>query len=458
MRYISPLFALALGISTASFAASPEPLPPGIGTKLTLEGMVYVDAKGMTLYWRSPACGAALSVLVRPINAEGDTGFHVNIPASRSCLEKNPPLLAPTGAKPVGKWTIAPLGDGTQQWLYDGRPLSTSIKDKISGDVNGSYATTLARDESNTAIAPYVGLPAGVKVRDTASGLTFTDYTGKSLYFQSNGVAPCSAKCLRTWIPFAASALASTKKLSNDWSVSKGSDGNRQWAYKGHLLYTYALDTPKNGEQVFGDTFGGTWRPIINGWNVALLRPASGHPAGVTVQTLPGDNELFSFSLPKTVYADARGMTLYTIHCKIDAVDEAKRAMGEACDDIGDDPRYWLSYCGGEERCTKTWIPFRAPADAHRIGNAWSIMVINPRNPFQPPEPGKGVRVWAYRGHAVFAYAQDVLPGDFYGDDHGFGTTGDGQMQARPIPAYSHGPIGKPIVTGSAAAAILNKN
>jgi predicted lipoprotein with Yx(FWY)xxD motif len=430
-----------------------EPRPPGIGTRLTLEGLVYVNGKGMTLYWRSPTCGAARSVLVRPINSEGDTSLHVEVPASRSCLEKNPPLLAPANAKPVGKWTVAPFGDSMQQWLYDGRPLSTSIKDKVPGDVNGSYATTLARDDSNTAIAPYVGLPAGVKVRDTASGLAFTDYTGKALYFQSNGAAACSGNCLRTWIPFLAPALASTKDLSKDWSVVNG-----QWAYKRQPLYTYALDAAKNGEQVFADTFGGTWRPVIDGWNVALLRPAVGRPAGVTVQTLPGDNELFSFSLPKVVYANAKGMTLYTMHCKIDAVDEAKHALGEACDDIGDDPRYWLTYCGGEERCTKTWIPFRVAADAKPIGNAWSIMTIDPRNPFQPPEPGKGERVWAYRGHLVFTYAQDVLPGDFYGDDHGFGTTGDGQMQARPIPAYAHAPIGKPVVTGSAAAAMLNKN
>jgi predicted lipoprotein with Yx(FWY)xxD motif len=434
---------LVLGAAGESGPAS-VPMPPGISIRLTIEGPVFVEASGMTLYKAGSLCTNEHSARARPTFAEGDVDFTVMVERKRSCLEKNPPLIAPADAQPIGKWTINVGADGTRQWAYAGEPLHTSIKDKAPGDINGSYVLRLGRAMGNAATASLTGVPAGIQARETVAGLALVNHQGKTLYY-SEAESECAADCTKTWQPLAAAAIADTHALSSDWSIVTRSDRLRQWAFKGKGLYTYAHDTPKHGEQVFGDVFGETWAKPIDGWRVATLVDAPRSPSGVTVQTLSGDSELFSFGLPKTVYATAEGRTLYTVHC-IQGNEEG--GYSAACDDIGDDPRYWLSYCGGEELCVKTWRPFRAPADAQPIDNIWSVVTINPKNPFQPVEGNQGIPVWAYRGRPLFTYAHDTLAGDFYGDDHGFGTTGAGQMQARPIPAHAFAPANQPVMSG----------
>jgi predicted lipoprotein with Yx(FWY)xxD motif len=441
---------LGLGLLVALGAAgeigpAPIPMPAGIGTRLTIEGPVFTDAKGMTLYKAGKSCTNERAARARPIFTEGDVDFTVMIERKRSCLEKNPPLIAAADAQPIGKWTINVLPDGTRQWAYEGQGLHTSIKDKAPGDINGSYVLRLGRALGNAATAPLVGVPAGIKTRETVAGLTLVNHKGKTLYYSEAGTE-CVGECTKTWEPLAAAAIADTHAQASDWSIVTRSDGLRQWAFKGKGLHTYAHDAAKHGEQVFGDVFGETWGKPIEGWRVATLLDTPSPPADVSVQTLSGDNELFSFGLPKTVYATSEGKTLYTLHC-IEGNEEGQGGYGAACDDVGDDPRYWLSYCGGEELCNKTWLPFRAPAEAKPGDNIWSVVVINPKNPFQPVE-GEGIAVWAYRGRPLFTYVHDTLPGDFYGDDHGFGTTGSGQMQARPIPAHAFAPARQPVMSG----------
>jgi predicted lipoprotein with Yx(FWY)xxD motif len=104
-----------------------------------------------------------------------------------------------------------------------------------------------------------------------------------------------------------------------------------------------------------------------------------------------------------------------------------------------------LSYCGGPERCARTWTPLAAPRDAQRHDGLWSVVTINPQHPYRPVAAGQGLRVWAYRGRPVFTYAGDRLPGDFYGDDQAFAVSGDG-MQARPIAAYARETEARPPV------------
>lgn len=45
------------------------------------------------------------------------------------CAEAWPPFLAPTGAKPVGDWTIITREDGSHQWAYKDKPLYSFSKD-----------------------------------------------------------------------------------------------------------------------------------------------------------------------------------------------------------------------------------------------------------------------------------------------------------------------------------------
>jgi len=446
LKRLSTCGLLLLGVCWSALSAPSEvPMPAGISIGLTLEGPTFVDANGMTLYTMRGSCTPDRRIVIQqPVSNDGDLGgYSVTVNGARSCLDKRPPLLAPSGAKPIGKWTLQQAADGTSQWAYAGKLLYRSIKDKAPGDINASYPTRIGRGrEMSVAQAPLVGAPAGITAIETARGLALATHSGKALYFRdqdaSAGAAECRGECAHRWEPLAAPAIVSTDALSSDWSVASRKDGARQWAWGGRPLYIYMYDSPRHGEQFWNDTFGGTWEEGIPGWQVALLKRAPEHPADVVLQALSGENEVQNFGLPKIVYADSKGMTLYTMHCPLEDID---------CDDVGDDPRYWLSFCGGEQRCNKTWRPLRAPSKAKSTDGIWSVVVINASHPWRPVESGRpGIEVWAYRGRPVFTYAFDVRPGDYNGDDHGFGTTGSGQMQARPILAYAAQKVGKPVL------------
>lgn len=416
--------------------------PPGVGVRMTLEGPVFIDARGMTLYSSAAPCTAARNTIVTtPVANDGDLGFPVTIALSRGCQEKRPPMLALADAEPVGQWSIHVRDDGTRQWALAGRPLHTSIKDRAPGAVNASYPLRFGRGRKVTvASAPLVGVPAGIMARETAAGFTLTNHLGKTLYYADPQTGnDCTGECARAWIPFGAPALVDASTLSGPWSLAIRKDGQRQWAFEGRPLYTYVHDAAASGEQFYGDTFGGPWGTPVAGWHVAVLKAAPPQPREVTVQILPGESEIQNFGLPRFVYADSSGRTLYTVHCQYED--------GLDCDDIGDGPRYWLSFCGGAELCARNWRTLPAPSGATGDGEIWSVLRINPRNPFEPVEAGAGVAVWAYRGRPVFTYAHDLRPGDYNGDDHGFGTTGAGLMQARPILAYRDSRVGAPVLT-----------
>jgi predicted lipoprotein with Yx(FWY)xxD motif len=45
------------------------------------------------------------------------------------CLAAWPAVVAPAGAKPIGKWTSITRADGTAQWAYEGKPVYTFVRD-----------------------------------------------------------------------------------------------------------------------------------------------------------------------------------------------------------------------------------------------------------------------------------------------------------------------------------------
>jgi predicted lipoprotein with Yx(FWY)xxD motif len=420
--------------------------PDGIGVGLTIEGPVFVDSNRMTLYFGAGSeCKdehrASVTVAAGG-GANWKRPYEIDVPIT--CLQKSPPLLAPADAKPNGRWTLHDRSDGTMQWAFDGKPLHTSRKDKRPGEINGGYRVRLGSSEGSVrgvAHAPLPGAPAGVKTRQTAAGLVLTNHKGKTLYYRdpAGQAQTCDVTCAQTWKPALAPSLARTDGLASEWSIVTQA-GLKQWAYGGNPLYTYVHDAESHDGQILGDVFGAIWGPVVPGWQAAVLKAAPRHPAEVTLQKLPSAWEQFNSTLPDFVYADAKGMTLYTVHCR-------HGRSGVTCDDVGDDPRYWLSYCGGEARCAQRWRPLAAPSGAQTIDDIWSVIVINPWHPFLPPEGDSGIAVWAFRGRPVFTYAGDTLPGDFYGDDQSFAISGDG-MQARPIPAYGRGvKAGSPVVT-----------
>ncbi|WP_211464103.1 COG4315 family predicted lipoprotein [Collimonas silvisoli] len=84
------------------------------------------------------------------------------------------------------------------------------------------------------------------------------DAEGRTLYiFDKDTVAgksACDGSCAANW----PAALAdSYDKAAPDWSFVTGADGKRQWAYKGHPLYRFAMDQ-KAGD-ANGDGKGGVW-------------------------------------------------------------------------------------------------------------------------------------------------------------------------------------------------------
>lgn len=432
--FITAIGALLGGLSGLVCAA--EPMPPGIGIRLTIVGPAFVDAQGMTLYQRNNKilkskypCSDRPET-VRPLGGYNSVvEFPMRLPDAaswRSCAEKYPPLLAQTGAKPVGHWTLHRRETGALQWAYRGELLYRSIKDQAPGDIHG----WMPHDKFNQwngwgiAAAP-LGAPAGIETRLTSLGLVLANNEGKPLYY-----AASSGKRIPSgdWKPVLVPEAIRIDNLPPSWSVSDYKAGPRQWAWQGRPLYTYALDTgdlkatdapPSQFVDVFGDPDG---KPVA-GWQAALLKATSAPPAGVHVKSVTP-----RWNIPNKIYADAQGKTLYAIHCFEHTVDRLD------CDDVGDSPRYWLSFCGGEERCRRDWKPVAAPKGAQSIDGLWAVALLNPAHPFKPPKKGEpGLAIWTYRGRPVFTFAEDERPDDMHGEFDDAATV----MTALPIYAFS---------------------
>ena len=93
----------------------------------------------------------------------------------------------------------------------------------------------------------------------TSDGV-LTNNAGMTLYTfdkdaAGSGKSVCSGQCAVAWPPLMASSYAVP---TGDYSVVTRDDGNKQWAYKGKPLYTWAKDT-KPGDKT-GDGFNNAWK------------------------------------------------------------------------------------------------------------------------------------------------------------------------------------------------------
>jgi predicted lipoprotein with Yx(FWY)xxD motif len=431
--FIIVIGALLGGLS--GFVWGAEPMPPGIDIRMTIVGPAFVDAQGMTLYQRGKVYGTGQSCsdrreTVRPGGGYNSAeGFPMRVPDAaswRSCAEKYPPLLAPADAKPVGHWTLHRREAGTLQWAYRGMPLHRSIKDHAPGDIHGwspQGDRPIQEIGWGLAAAP-LEAPAGIDIRLTSLGLVLANHEGKPLYYAASGKTIQNGE----WRPALLPEAIRIDNLPSNWSVSVYKGGLRQWAWQGKPLYTYAHDTgdvkaPDAPRSQFVDVFGDLYGKPVAGWQAAILKTASAPPAGVHVKSVHPD-----FFRTNKIYADAQGKTLYAIHC----VEGARDRLD--CDDVGDSPRYWLSSCGGEERCRRDWKPFAAPKDAPSIDGLWAVALINPAHPFKPLTKGEpGLAIWTYRGRPVFTFAEDERPDDMLGEFDSLSTV----MSALPIYAFS---------------------
>jgi predicted lipoprotein with Yx(FWY)xxD motif len=90
------------------------------------DGDALVDASGMTLYtYDRDSLGKSA--------------------CTAQCAANWPPLVAPSGAKPAGDYTILLRDDGRRQWAYKGRPLYVRSKDVKPGDQGGEAFDNLWR-------------------------------------------------------------------------------------------------------------------------------------------------------------------------------------------------------------------------------------------------------------------------------------------------------------------------
>ena len=90
----------------------------------TERGAMFVDPKGMTLYYFD----------------KDDSGNKSN--CNGKCNERWIPFTAPGDAEATGDFTLVNRNDGSKMWAYRFRPLYTSQADKAPGDANGAVATT----------------------------------------------------------------------------------------------------------------------------------------------------------------------------------------------------------------------------------------------------------------------------------------------------------------------------
>ncbi len=214
------------------------------------------------------------------------------------------------------------------------------------------------------------------------------DAEGRTLLISdkdSLGSSTCLGECAQEFLPLRAPRGA---RAFGDWSLIARPDGNRQWAYQSHALYTWvkeahpgdvatnvALAETANLKLAEQPVRAGSLLPPA-GWRVARFTPAAslGLPDGIDARLVAPAQAV--------VLTDADGMTLY-------AFDGDARRDGQICASGAD--------------CAAKWRPLEAPALAFAIGD------------FTVVARADGSKQWAYKKHPLYLYGGDALPGDARG-------------------------------------------
>ena len=296
-------------------------MPPGFRVEMSeLDGPVFADAKGRTLYrWPyrtmrngvtgdskgESNCADTASTESAGLMSPYPGGLLLPEREKRpSCQQMWPPAFAADSDKAVGKWTVVRRRDGRMQWAYDGSVLYTSIRDRRPGDVLGgdSYRHQGDAPAVREPIQPRPDVPPGLAVSTTLRGRLLQTARGLSVYAfdRDTGTrSACDAACEQSFIPVQAPAAARPR---GDWSIFTRESGERQWTFRGKPLYRYAEDP--GVRSVAGSD--------VPGWRNVYTQEAPPPPEEFTVQDTPSGQ----------VLADARGRTLYSYTCGDDAPDQ----------------------------------------------------------------------------------------------------------------------------------------
>jgi predicted lipoprotein with Yx(FWY)xxD motif len=394
-----------------------EEMPPGIQVVATdLEGPVYADAQGRTLYtWplRALRNGSTGDRKDGPSNCTDavlltEIGFMSPYPAGLvlpyadqgvSCAQVWPPALAADDTVEMGKWSLTERADGSKQWAYDGFPLYTSHLDKKAGDVLGGTKIRSGGDGGVTRVpaGPLPDIPSGFKVLTSSTGRLLVngkDYSVYSWEGDEPNVSNCVRDCLNRWTPVSAPQMAAS---SGDWTIIKHPSGINQWTFRSMPLYTHNKD-------VRGRSFDGSDVP---GWSNVYTQRALTPPDEFTVQDAHFGGQ---------VLADSRGRTIYLYSCHDDS------AAQIACDHPDAAQDYRLAICGDgdPEVCRKMFPYVVADANASSESSLWSVMLIDPNTGRHAAAGEEGaLSVWAYRQRPVYTYSGDQTPGETRGDSFG---------------------------------------
>ena len=394
-----------------------EKMPPGIQVVISsLDGPVYADERGMTLYkWPLGALrnGSTGDRKDGPSNCTDEVlryseGLMSPYPPGLllpdlenrlSCTQAWPPALAAEGAEEVGKWTINQRDDGLSQWVYDGYPVYTSNLDQKPGDVLGGTKIRSGGDGGivREPIGPPPDIPSGFKVLSSSTGRLLVDSNDHSIYTWDGDEANksnCDQACLKDWTPVPAPEIAVDR---GDWTVVKQSSGFNQWAFRGKPLYT-------SNKEVKSRSFVGSDEP---GWHNVYTQRSQTPPAEFTVQDAAFGGQ---------VLADSRGRTIYLYNCRDDSLVQL------ACDHPGAPQVYRMAICGnGDPKlCRETFPYVVAPAGAKSESDLWSVLTIDPdTGHLAAPGQEGSLQVWAYRNRPVYTYGGDKEAGVTNGDGVG---------------------------------------
>ncbi|KQV82082.1 hypothetical protein [Rhizobium sp. Root1220] len=114
MKSMKFLIALAVASAAATSAFAAEPVKVVESAK----GKVLAGENGMTLYtFKKDKMGVSNCY--------------------DQCAKNWPPLVAASGAKADGAYSIIDRKDGSKQWAKDGMPLYFWVKDTKTGDITG---------------------------------------------------------------------------------------------------------------------------------------------------------------------------------------------------------------------------------------------------------------------------------------------------------------------------------
>jgi predicted lipoprotein with Yx(FWY)xxD motif len=391
------------------------PMPPGLKVIVSeLEGPVFADERGRTLYqWPThqlrngpagelkgkPNCDDTRYTETSGLMSPYPPGLLLPEPDKRpTCMQLWPPVLAPDGAKEIGKWTVLKRKDGRSQWAYDGFALYTSVLDHQEGDVNGATKRKSHGDSpaDREPISPPSLLPPQFGIAQQTTGRLLITSQGASVYAlaaERPDRLLCNADCTREWTPVLAPAFA---RSQGAFTVFDRMPGLRQWVFRGEPLYTRVGEDRDHSLE--GNDFPG--------WHNVYTQKAPPPPSDFTVQESPGG----------LVLADSHGKTVYIYHCGDDAFDQL------SCDHPQAAQAYRFAVCGGGDpaRCLKFFPYVLATPGVKSTGRVWSVLAIDPRTGhLAAPGQADALHVWAFRERPVFTCALDEKPGDLRADGWG---------------------------------------